>query len=127
MPSQIYQIVFTGEIVKDHAVDRVKHNLAELFKADLPTVERIFCGQPVVVKRHLDSEGALVYLSAITQAGAVARMEVMPTARGESNAMERRKIARRQAAKRRRRLRDETFVPDRREGQDRRHAEDSPS
>ncbi len=126
MSSQIYQIVFSGEIVKDCVVDNVKRNLAELFKADMLTINRIFCGQPVVIKRNLDPEGALVYLSAITQAGAVARMEFMPGAREGNIATEHRKTARRQAVKRRKRLRDETFVPDRREVQDRRNPDDSP-
>lgn len=126
MASQTYQIVFSGEIVKGCAVDRVKRNLAELFKADMPAINRIFCGQPVVIKRNLDPEGALVYLSALTQAGAVARMEFMPGTREGNIAMEHRKVARRQTAKRRKRLRDETFVPDRREVQDRRHPDDSP-
>lgn len=124
MSSQIYQIVFTGEIVKDYDVDIVKRNLAELFKADILAINRIFCGQPVVVKRNLDPEGALVYLSAITQAGAVARMEFMSVAQGGNIATEHRKVTRREAAKRRKRLRDETFVPDRRESQDRRHPDD---
>jgi hypothetical protein len=125
MSSQTYQIVFSGEIVKDYDVDIVKHNLAELFKADMPAINRIFCGQPMVIKRNLDPEGALVYLSAITQAGAVARMEFMPGVREGSVTTEHRKVARRQAVKRRKRLRDETFVPDRREVHDRRHPDDT--
>jgi hypothetical protein len=125
MTSQIYQIVFNGEIATDWDVDVVKGNLVELFKADIPAINRIFCGQPVVIKRNLDPEGAIVYLSAITQAGAVARMELMPGAREGSVTTEHRKVARRQAAKRRKRLRDETFVPDRREVHDRRHPIDS--
>jgi len=125
MSSQIYQIIFSGEVNKDCDVDVVKHNLAELFKADMPTINRIFCDKAVVIKRNLDPEAALAYLSALTQAGVIARMELMPAARDGGVATDHRKVARRQAAKRRMRLRDETFVPDRREGQGRRHPDDS--
>jgi hypothetical protein len=61
MSSQIYQIVFNGEIAADCDIDIVKGNLVDLFKADMPAINRIFCGQPVVIKRNLDPEGALVY------------------------------------------------------------------
>ncbi|MBI5611894.1 MAG: hypothetical protein HY942_02315 [Gammaproteobacteria bacterium] len=126
MSSQTYQIVFSGEIAKDCDIDIVKRNLAALFKTDLPAINRIFCGQPMVIKRNLDPEHALMYLSAITQAGAVARMEFMPMAQQASVAIEHRNAVRRLTTQRRQRLRDESFVPDRRERLDRRHPVDSP-
>ena len=122
MSSESYQIVFTGELVNGHDSDAVKSRLAEMFKLDPESIDRIFCGKPVVVKRSLDPEAALVYLNAFTRAGAVARMEFMPAARAESSIAERRKGERRGTSDRRNRLRDESLMPDRRSGEDRRQS-----
>lgn len=128
MSSKTYQIVFTGEIVNgyDSHSNAVKRGMAELFKIDPASLDRLFCGRPVVVKRNLDPEAALVYLNAFTQAGGVARMEFMPVARAGSSIAERRNAERRDAPKRRQRLRDEAFVADRRDAPDRRRLGDSP-
>jgi hypothetical protein len=126
MSSKTYQIVFTGEIVNGYDSSAVKRGMAELFKIDPVSINQLFCGRPVVVKRNLDPEAALVYLNAFAQAGAVARMEFMPVARAGSSIAERRNAERRDAPKRRQRLRDETFVADRRDVPDRRHSGDSP-
>ncbi len=126
MSLKTYQIVFTGEIVNGYDSNAVKRNMAELFKIDPASINQLFCGRPVVVKRNLDPKAALVYLNAFAQTGAVARMEFMPVARVGSSIAERRDAERRSAPKRRKRLRDETFVADRRDGPDRRHVGDSP-
>lgn len=122
MTTKNYQIVITGDIVNGYDINAVKRNFVDLFKVDAVAINRLFCGQSVVVKRHLDPESALTYLNAISQAGAVARMELVHVPHGESDAAERRKAERRASSKRRQRLRDEKIMADRRDLEDRRIA-----
>lgn len=65
-----YSILFAGEILPDFTLDTVKANLANLFKSDLDKIEALFSGQPVPLKRNLESAEADKYLAALQRAGA---------------------------------------------------------
>lgn len=118
MSSQLYRIVFDGEINRGSTLAQVKRDLAALFQADAEVIDQLFTGRPIVLKQGLDAETAIQYVSAMSRAGAVSRMEPMPagaSARKSAGFVERRQAdRRRREADRRRRLRHEAMVPDRR-------------
>ena len=78
MSSQLYRVVFNGEINRGNTIAQVKRDLAALFQADAEIIEQLFTGRPIVLKQGLDAETAIQYVSAISRAGAVSRMEPMP-------------------------------------------------
>lgn len=118
MSSQLYRIVFDGEINRGSTLAQVKRDLAALFQADAEVIDQLFSGRPIVLKRGLDAETAIQYVSAMSRAGAVSRMEPMPagaSTKKSTGFIERRQAdRRRREADRRQRLRHESMVPDRR-------------
>jgi len=124
--SQRYRIVFQGETVHGHDVAQVQRELSRLFRADLATVRRLFSGRPVVLQQGLEAEEAIHFLSALSEAGAVGRMELVlpgtPSSKRVSF-LERRERRRRKLPDRRKRLRSDAYVPDRRHGKGRRDPE----
>lgn len=126
MSSQLYRIVFSGEVARGRDVAGVKHALAELFRVDTGTVARLFGGRPVVLKQGVDAEEAIHFISALSQAGAVSRMEPLPPGAPKSSRvtfLERRLLQRRTRSERRKRPRHDAYVPDRRARKTRRTAE----
>ena len=118
MSSQLYRIVFDGEINRGSTLAQVKLDLAAMFQADAEVIDQLFTGRPIVLKQGLDAEAAIQYVSAMSRAGAVSRMEPMPagaSAKKSAGFVERRQADRRRhEADRRQRLRHESMVPDRR-------------
>lgn len=126
MSEQFYRIVFSGEVARGHAVADVKHALAKLFRVDTGTVARLFGGRPVVLKQGVDAEEAIHFISALSEAGAVSRMEPLPPGASKSSRvtfLERRLLQRRARRERRKRPRHDAYVPDRRARKSRRTAE----
>lgn len=126
--SQLYRIVFNGEVNRGHDVTHVKRNLSELFRTDAEIIDQLFSGRPVVLKQGLEAEAAIGYLSAMSQAGAVSRMEPMSAeeaTKAEAGFIERREAERRREADRRNRLRHESLMPDRRTTRDRRELDNA--
>ncbi len=123
---QRYRIVFQGETVRGHDVKHVQQALSKLFGANLATVQRLFTDRPVVLKQGLDAEEAIHFVSVLSQAGAIGRMEpVLPGTPKSKRVsfLERRERQRRKQADRRKRLRSDAYVPDRRYGKGRREPE----
>lgn len=126
MAGLFYRIVFSGEVTRGQDVADVKRNLAALFRADAATIDRLFRGRPVVLQQGLEAEEAIHFVSVLSRAGAVGRMEPVPPGTPRSKRvsfLERRERQRRKLANRRRRLRDDAYVPDRRHGKERRSIE----
>lgn len=124
--SQLYRIVFNGEVNRGHDVTRVKRNLSALFRTEAEIIDRLFSGRPVVLKQGLEAEVAIRYLSAMSEAGAVSRMEPMSAAaKATTGFIERREAERRREADRRNRLRHESLMPDRRTTRDRRELDNA--
>ena len=65
-----YHIVFAGQLVKGADPDTVKANLAKVFKMDAARVEKLFSGQPVVLKKDADQATAMKFRAVLKQAGA---------------------------------------------------------
>lgn len=123
---QRYRIVFDGEIGRGHERMHVKRRLAALFRTDAAIVDQLFTGRPVVLKQGIDAEEAIHFISALNEAGAVSRMEPVPPGAPRTNRvsfLERRLQQRRKKADRRKRMRSDAYVPDRRHDKGRRETE----
>jgi uncharacterized membrane protein YhaH (DUF805 family) len=70
-----FKIVFEGTLRNGVEIETAKLNLARLFKSEPSVVDRLFGGQPVILKRGLSQEQAQRYLTALNQAGVEARIE----------------------------------------------------
>lgn len=85
-----HEIIFSGRLRDGFAVDTVRTNFSEMFKVTDPeTLNRIFAGGTVVLKRGVGPENAKPLLTKLFQAGALcdvrataatASTEVRPTA-----------------------------------------------
>jgi hypothetical protein len=75
MNAGTYKVVFEGEILPGSNGEDVKRQLATAFGIDAPTLDRLFAGRPVVIKRGIDRETAMKYKNAFAKAGAVCRIE----------------------------------------------------
>ena len=78
MSAQRYHVVFKGEIADGYETATVKEQLAALFKVPAATVERMFQGQVVKLKKDVDQPTALKYQAAVERTGA--RCHVVPAA-----------------------------------------------
>jgi hypothetical protein len=65
-----FAVVFSGKVAEGASVEQVKSNVAKLFKVELASVERLFTGARVVIKKGLDEATAKKYQAALTGAGA---------------------------------------------------------
>lgn len=115
MSSQLYCIVFCGEIQPDRGLADVRRNLSRLLRLEAAAVYRLFSGQPVALKRGVDASEARHFATAMVRAGAIVRMEPMPAKPANAGIpVERRMAERREQADRRRRPRHGSFFLDRR-------------
>lgn len=119
MKTDVYRVIFMGQIVTDTDHHQVKINMAKLFKLD-PTrqehfskLKRMFSGRKIVIKDKLFKADADKYQQAITQAGGVSHIELMPGA-------DQRKDHRRKRGERRSVRRTSSILPDRRKNRGRR-------
>ena len=122
MTSQLYQIVFSGEVSDGWEVDTVKQNLSRLFSADSKVIATLFSGRPVVIKQGIDRDAAMKYIAAMANAGGVSRAQPMPAAETgtEQQITEQRRNTRRLQPSRRQNERLHSIQPDRRVNPDRR-------
>ncbi|OQX33883.1 MAG: hypothetical protein B0D91_13515 [Oceanospirillales bacterium LUC14_002_19_P2] len=74
MDTTLYKVVFEGQTHPDQHTEQVKQNFTDLFQAEPPQIERLFSGQPIIVRKNLRQQEARQYEEAITQAGAVCRI-----------------------------------------------------
>lgn len=75
MASNVYKIIFTGELLDGADIESVKQNLCKLFKMPIERVEALFQAKQTVIKRDLDRETADKYKEALARAGANCRIE----------------------------------------------------
>lgn len=79
-----FQIVFEGEIRAGQELSGVKQRLAALFRVDVPKIEALFCGHPVVIKNVNELGKGMKYVAALREAGVIARIvRVHDTVAGE--------------------------------------------
>jgi uncharacterized membrane protein YhaH (DUF805 family) len=70
-----FKIVFEGQLRTGVDLETARLNLAQLFKSDVPNMDRLFTGKPVTVKRGLSHGDAQRYLKALNDAGVEAKIE----------------------------------------------------
>jgi hypothetical protein len=71
MEETLYNVVFRGKIADGQDIERVKKNIAVLFKVERENIERLFSGKPVIVKKNTDHANAAKYKAVMEKAGAL--------------------------------------------------------
>ena len=79
----LYEIVFTGQLVPGAQRERVEANLGKLFQADAQRIALLFSGRRLVLKNNLDEAAAEKYRSTLERAGALAQVVDMNLAMEE--------------------------------------------
>lgn len=74
----LYEIVFSGQLVPGAQPDLVQSNLGKLFQADAQRLALLFSGRRLVLKNNLDAEAAEKYRSTLERAGALVEVTAMP-------------------------------------------------
>lgn len=75
MSENRFKIVFDGTLLPGVETMTAKLNLADLFKSDVESIEKLFSGRPVALKRDLSKADADTYLQALQKAGLDPRIE----------------------------------------------------
>ncbi|NHN37044.1 hypothetical protein G8764_07055 [Pseudomaricurvus alcaniphilus] len=86
MTQSLFDIIFRGDILPGQQIAAVKSRLAKLFNTDASTIDALFTGGAVPLKRNLDRAGAEQYLAVLRRAGA----DVQAVAAGSIKAAPRR-------------------------------------
>jgi hypothetical protein len=74
----LFEIVFSGQLVSGAQATVVQSNLGKLFQADEQRLALLFSGRRLVLKTNLDAAAAEKYRSTLERAGAL--VEVVPMA-----------------------------------------------
>jgi hypothetical protein len=93
MDTPAYDIVFSGILIAGHDPAQVRVELARLFKTDASGIERLFCGQPVFIKRSVDRQTADKYRVVLEKAGAVCEIRTHTAANSAAAAPGRMTVA----------------------------------
>lgn len=81
-----YNIYFAGRLVDGHDLDSVRKNLAQVFKADEQTLDKLFSGRRRLVKSDCDKATALKYKTVMQRAGAELIISLIKADTKEPNA-----------------------------------------
>ena len=71
MTQKHYKIVFSGKVVQGQSIQAVKKNLAEILKMGPDTIERLFSGRRMLIKKDVDHQTAAAFVKAFKKAGAL--------------------------------------------------------
>jgi hypothetical protein len=71
MPSQTYDILFSGQLMEGTNLDEAKQQIGSIFNADEEKLNKLFSGKEVTIKSGVDDETASRYRAAFRQAGAL--------------------------------------------------------
>jgi len=82
----MFQLVFKGECVPGTDLETARNNARTLFKASLDQVDRMFSGQPVVIRNKLEEVQAEKYRAVLKKHGMVAYVQPMGEARPAADA-----------------------------------------
>jgi len=70
-----FDVVFRGEILPGKEVEEVKKRLSILLKADAESIDRLFSGGPVAVRKNIDEAIGRKFEKVFSTAGAVCCLE----------------------------------------------------
>ncbi|MCZ6458791.1 MAG: hypothetical protein O6766_05450, partial [Gammaproteobacteria bacterium] len=82
----MYQLVFNGEILEGQHRGVVKRRLRELLNLSEAQVEKLFTGEPAIVKRNVDEATAEKYQEVFKKAGAELQVEPVEEATDAASA-----------------------------------------
>lgn len=71
-----YNLVFRGEILKGFDPEAVQTKIAKIFKADISSIERLFNGKPVAVRKAVNADTAARFRQAFLDSGA--KLHIQP-------------------------------------------------
>lgn len=77
----MFQLVFKGECVPGTDTETARNNAKTLFKASVEQLDRMFSGQPVVIRNKLEQIQAEKYQSVLEKHGMVAYVQPMAGAK----------------------------------------------
>ncbi len=83
MSNQIFDIIFSGQLIEGQDPDAARRMVGQIFKADDNQLDTLFSGNQVVIKSGVDDETAAKYRVAFRKAGAL--IEVKPTTSNMKN------------------------------------------
>ena len=72
--SQLYDVMFSGQILEGSRLSEVKQRLTKLFRTDANTIEHMFTGKPTLIKARINQQTALQYKTLMERAGAVCQL-----------------------------------------------------
>lgn len=75
--SDIYAIVFKGDIVDGHDPQAVKAQISKLLKTDEKKTARLFSGKQIVLKKTADKQEAAKYGKVLKKAGADVKIRIL--------------------------------------------------
>jgi len=73
----MFQLVFKGECAPGTDVETARNNARALFKASVEQLDRMFSGQPVVIRNKLEQVQAEKYQAVLRKHGMVAHVQPM--------------------------------------------------
>jgi len=78
-----YNIIFDGQTAPEKDIQAVKDALIRTLKTNERSIEMLFTGKPVMIKRNVDAAVAQKYQKAFETAGAICRIEAIPASQGD--------------------------------------------
>ncbi len=78
-----YNIIFDGQTAPDKDIQAVKDALIRTLKTDERSIEMLFTGKPVMIKRNVDAAVAQKYQKAFEAAGAICKIGAIPAPEGD--------------------------------------------
>lgn len=82
----MFQLVFKGECTPGTDTQTARNNARTLFKASVEQLDRMFSGQPVVIRNKLEQVQAEKYRTVLEKHGMVAYVQPMPGTAAEQPA-----------------------------------------
>jgi len=79
----MFQLVFKGECTSGTETQTARRNAQALFKASVEQLDRMFSGQPVVIRNKLEQAQAEKYRAVLEKHGMVAYVQPMPGTEAE--------------------------------------------
>ncbi len=77
MSDKLFEIAFSGQIVKGAEAESVKQKIGQIFKADEKRLAQLFSGRRIIIKREVDEATAAKYRGAFEKAGAVCEVTAL--------------------------------------------------
>ncbi len=73
----LYKVTFNGQCRTVSTPAEVKANLEILFKSNKKSIEKLFSGKQIIIKKGINEQKAVTYQQAMHKAGAIAKVSLM--------------------------------------------------